>query len=583
MNIYLNKLKRCDSIKDFIKEFDLGLSAKQFGYIVYGLPDYKKYRAFKILKSNGDFRTIHAPKGSLKFLQKQFADIFLQIILEIQKQNHNYLICNHAFERYKSIISNAKNHQKKKFILNIDILNFFGSIHYGRIKNILIKDKYFSMSEKGASIIAKLAVHDGCLPQGSPLSPILATLIGNLIDVRLTQIAKKYRLTYTRYADDISLSSNRPFPKELVYWNDLHKIWVVGNVLEKVIIKTGFIINPKKTRYITNKSRQLVTGVVVNSHTNTTSEYKKKNRAIVNSLLTKGEFYIEKEGGKVKGTLDQIIGRLNHTIYVKYYNPVIDTNLNKEQREELRIENKHKILDILSKRWHKGNRSCSEADHQTKLLRNIIFHKYFNSLDKIKIFPEGLTDSIYFKLAAEQLNFEKDKLSFQRINNSLKKLGITGGTAPIEVFLKNIKNNNFININKFKTNSKFPAIFILDYDKGLDNCSGIINNFKNGSQYCYITRNIYVLLLKPYNGKDDYKGENKTCIENIIKYKDKPIKVSSNNEDILWNDSSISKMKFSTYVSNHKSEFDFSGFEEIFNLIKEIKKDYTKLLIQDKI
>lgn len=114
MNINLDKLKKCNSIIDFIREFNLGLSAKQFGYIVYGVPDSKKYKSFSILKSNGDSRVIEAPEKSLKFLQRQFADILSQCIVEIQKQNPRYLICNHAFEKYKSIISNARLHQRKK-------------------------------------------------------------------------------------------------------------------------------------------------------------------------------------------------------------------------------------------------------------------------------------------------------------------------------------------------------------------------------------------------------------------------------------------------------------------------------------
>ena len=504
MSLYLEKLKKCNSISDFIREFNLGLSAKQFGYIIYGLPDHKKYDSFEILKSNGDLRTIHAPKKSLKFLQKQFSSVFLQSILDIQKQNHHYLRCNHAFEKNKSIISNARHHQKKKFLLNIDISDFFGSIHYGRIKNFLINDKYFSMTEKGASIIAKLAVYQGKLPQGSPLSPILATLIGNLIDVRLTQIAKKYRLTYTRYADDISFSSNCPLPEELVYWDASQQIWVAGKILEKVILKTGFLINPKKTRYTTIPSRQLVTGIVVNMHTNAPSQYRKQNRAMVNSLLQKGEFYIKKNGIQTKGTLNQIIGRLNHTIYTKYHEPFVDRKLGREEREKFKEQNRNDIIDIISKKWHKGKSSCSEADHQTKLLRNVLFYKYFNSLDKTKIFTEGVTDSIYFQIAAEKFNL-KDDLSFQKTNISLKKLGLTGGVSTIKSFFKNIEDNNFINLKQFKTNSEYPAIFILDYDQGLDDCPKIIEKFSNGRQYCHITRNIYVLLLKPYNGKEDYK------------------------------------------------------------------------------
>lgn len=579
MSLHLEKLKKCNSISDFIREFNLGLSAKQVGYIIYGLPDHKKYDSFEILKSNGGLRTIHAPKKSLKFLQKQFSSVFLQSILDIQKQNHHYLRCNHAFEKNKSIISNARHHQKKKFLLNIDISDFFGSIHYGRIKNFLINDKYFSMTEKGASIIAKLAVYQGKLPQGSPLSPILATLIGNLIDVRLTQIAKKYRLTYTRYADDISFSSNCPLPEELVYWDASQQIWVAGKILEKVILKTGFLINPKKTRYTTIPSRQLVTGIVVNMHTNAPSQYRKQNRAMVNSLLQKGEFYIEKNGIQTKGTLNQIIGRLNHTIYAKYHEPFVDRKLGREEREKFKEQNRNYIIEILSNKWHKGKSSCSEADHQTKLLRNVLFYKYFNSLDKTKIFTEGVTDSIYFQIAAEKFNL-KDDLSFQKTNISLKKLGLKGGVPTIESFFKNIENNNFINLKQFRTNSEYPAIFILDYDQGLDGCPKIIEKFSNGRQYCHITRNIYVLLLKPYNGKEDYK-KNKICIENLIRYKGGQIEVDgAKNENVCWNNSLISKMAFSKYISNHKTDFDFTEFKKIFDLIQDIERDYSKLLTQ---
>lgn len=63
MSLHLEKLKKCNSISDFIREFNLGLSAKQVGYIIYGLPDHKKYDSFEILKSNGGLRTIHAPKN----------------------------------------------------------------------------------------------------------------------------------------------------------------------------------------------------------------------------------------------------------------------------------------------------------------------------------------------------------------------------------------------------------------------------------------------------------------------------------------------------------------------------------------
>ena len=198
-------------------------------------------------------------------------------------------------------------------------------------------------------------------------------------------------------------------------------------------------------------------------------------------------------GYKTNGTLNQLIGRLNHAIYAKYHRPTTDIKLDQKEREKLKERNRNDIIDIISNKWHKGKSSYSEADHQTKLLRNVLFYKYFNSLDKTKIFTEGVTDSIYFQIAAERFNL-KDKLSLQKTNISLKKLGLKGGVPTIESFCKNIENNNFLNLNQFKTNSNFPAIFILDYDQGLDGCPKIIEKFSNGRQYCHVARNILCVI-----------------------------------------------------------------------------------------
>ena len=577
MSIYIDKLKKCNTISDFIDEFNLGLSVKQFGYIVYGVADDKKYQLFSIPKATVGSRLIYAPKKSLKFLQKQFADIFLQCILDIQNKNPQYLKCNHAFEKHKSIISNAQLHQKKRYILNIDLSDFFGSIHYGRIKGFLVNDKYFGISESGARIIARLATCHQKLPQGSPLSPILASLIGNTLDIRLVKLAKKYKLTYTRYADDITLSSNIDFRKNFVDWDEIKSIWAVSPNLEKTINKSGFSINPKKTRYTTFHSRQVVTGLVVNRHTNVSSEYKKQNRAMVDSLLKTGSFYILENNEKTKGNINQLIGRLNHAVYAKYYQPIIAAHLPPEDRENFGKQNKNNLNKIINSSWQKNGKEASKADHQTKLLRNVLFFKYFIQLDKTKIFPEGLTDITYLQIAAETLG-KKDNYSFQRINASLGKLGITGGTPPINKFINYLKHKDFLTLKQLLVQSNYPAIFILDYDQGLKDNTNITSRFdKNkGSQYIHIDRNIYILLLSKYNS--DYTDPTKgVCIENLIQHNGLTIStIGEKNEDIQWNGRRVSKMEFSKIVFDKPKSFDFTKFSHIFELISEIERDYAE-------
>ncbi len=121
----LNKLRKCDSIEDLISSFSLKITASQFSYIVYRVQDSDKYHQFTIPKSDGTTRIISSPHKTLKYLQKEFSKIFMQCITEIQQKHPSYLAKNHAFEKYKSIASNASLHKRQKYLLNIDIKDFF--------------------------------------------------------------------------------------------------------------------------------------------------------------------------------------------------------------------------------------------------------------------------------------------------------------------------------------------------------------------------------------------------------------------------------------------------------------------------
>ena len=69
------------------------------------------------------------------------------------------------------------------------------------------KNKDFLLPREVAIVIAQIACYNGCLPQGAPSSPIITNLICQVLDMRLLKIAKKYKLDYTRYADDFSFST----------------------------------------------------------------------------------------------------------------------------------------------------------------------------------------------------------------------------------------------------------------------------------------------------------------------------------------------------------------------------------------
>ena len=112
-------------------------------------------------------------------------------------------------------------------------------------------------------------------------------LIGQILDLRLLRFAKKNGVRYSRYADDITFSTNQKnFPVALAVQDsqDLSS-WALGDDLVHEIKAAGFKINADKTRMHCRGNRQMVTGLVVNKKANIRSEYYRKARAMCDSLF----------------------------------------------------------------------------------------------------------------------------------------------------------------------------------------------------------------------------------------------------------------------------------------------------------
>ena len=116
----------------------------------------------------------------------------------------------------RSIITNARQHRNRRYVFNVDIQDFFGSINFGRIRGYFIADKNFQLQSKVATVLAQIACFENALPQGSPCSPIISNLIGHIVDIHLAKLAARVGCTYTRYADDLTFSTNKPtFPNQI--------------------------------------------------------------------------------------------------------------------------------------------------------------------------------------------------------------------------------------------------------------------------------------------------------------------------------------------------------------------------------
>lgn len=235
------------------------------------------YRKFLIRKRFGHYREIEAPPPSLRILQSKLNGILQQVYRRKPSA--------HGFVRGYSILSNARNHTGRRFVLNLDLEDFFPSINFGRVRGVFMARPY-SLPAPAATVLAQICCHDGRLPQGAPTSPIVSNMVCAKLDGDLQSLAKKYRCTYTRYADDITLSTTVPkFPREVA--SPLGGLarhgLVLGEELTGIVEANGFSINTEKQRLQLRDGHQEVTGLTVNKFPNVSRRFVRQVRAMLHA------------------------------------------------------------------------------------------------------------------------------------------------------------------------------------------------------------------------------------------------------------------------------------------------------------
>jgi retron-type reverse transcriptase len=189
----------------------------------------------------------------------------------------------HGFIKERSIITNANQHSKQKYILNFDLENFFENIRFGRVRAMFIH--YFGFNTVVASTLANLCCHhEGFLPQGAATSPMISNILSFRMDKEFTKLAHKTHSTYTRYADDITFSTKKSsFPKELAYVDTDIPLQLSSEIL-KIVNSNGFKVNNEKTRLNNYRSRLSVTGITVNEKLNVERQYIRRIRSILHCI-----------------------------------------------------------------------------------------------------------------------------------------------------------------------------------------------------------------------------------------------------------------------------------------------------------
>lgn len=586
----LHQLKDAKSIEDLAEL--VNFKPRAITYILYKLTDREKYTQFEIAKRSGGARNILAPTEQLKRLQKNLISVLENHVAELEAKGQRNTPFVHGFVKDRSIRTNAKAHRNKRWVLNLDLRDFFGTINFGRVRGILMKDKNFLLDEKVATVIAQICCHNNALPQGAPTSPIISNIVSRPLDLKLVDLAKRYGCNYTRFADDITFSTNKPdFPEQLAKLsaNAAHD-WVLGDKLRNAIEKAGFSENPAKTRLQYFKSRQEVTGLVVNKRLNVTREYRKLVRAMLDRLVTTGTFELppsrshrnaSKRAKKVD-SIRQLQGMLGFIDWVDLHS-LADVQHSSE-----------KILEHAKNKSHRLEALTS----QEKQYRKFLLYRNFFLIDQPLILTEGKTDKTHLSAAAKQLG-EKypDLVDVTQTSRSLKfhifpslarrtnaLLGLCGGTSDLATFIKSYSTET----KSFnKSLIKQPVIVLADKDSGWKSIKGAIKaatkcDADGSESFYYIHANLYVVCIPSPLEK------NEGCIEDLYTQKTLDIrydsKVFDKSNNTIDRGTHYGKTVFvEKIVLPNTASIDFTGFVPMLNRLVAVLRHYKARQSNEKI
>ena len=289
----------------------LGLTVKALRY--YSIHSAREraphYVTFAVPKRSGGERLIMAPKSRLKAIQRRLNAL---LVARLPASEHA-----HGFVARRSVRSNAQPHVGKAVVLHLDLKDFFPSLHFGRVRGLMIALGYgYPVAATLAALMTESPrqpviaggvryfppVGPRACPQGAPTSPGLSNAIVMKMDRRLAGLARRLGFVYTRYADDLAFSGDEP--------GHAHALRCLA---QRIVDDEGFALNHAKTRVLRRGTPQRITGVIVNDVLGLSRQERRRMRAALHQA-----------GRRARGAdgAPQIDARLRGKLaYLKMLNP----------------------------------------------------------------------------------------------------------------------------------------------------------------------------------------------------------------------------------------------------------------------
>ena len=274
-------------------------------HAVYYYDFSEMYHTFQIPKRKGGFREICAPNDELKQLQHELMILFTRTMKFLP---HN---AAHGFTRKRNCKTSLEVHKQhgSRWFLKLDIKDFFPNTSFQQVYDAMANVYPFcTLSTEQRWLFTSLCTLGESTPQGAPTSPVVTNLVMVANDVAITKYCKEHGLIYTRYADDMLISSRVSFDWETVQRD-------IQNILQNYEIKE------EKTRYGSYNGRNWNLGLMYNNQGEITVGHAKKQlvKNMIHNYLTKEEYKTHEYYYKLIG----IVGYCNY-IEPQYFNKYME-------------------------------------------------------------------------------------------------------------------------------------------------------------------------------------------------------------------------------------------------------------------
>ena len=174
-------------------------------------------------------------------------------------------------EQARDFVTNASLHCARKILISEDIEDFFPSTSSDLIHDLWIS--FFHFPDHIAYVLTGLTTLEGYLPQGAKTSSYLANLALWRTEPELVESLRKQGFTYSRYVDDITLSTNKRLTGS--------EIAKASRQVARMCSSLGFRLKRSKHSVITSGNRMSTTGLMVNRRASLPKEVRSQTRALV--------------------------------------------------------------------------------------------------------------------------------------------------------------------------------------------------------------------------------------------------------------------------------------------------------------